>query len=181
MENIKNMLQNKIFVRPDRALCISMIISLFIAFFSFIVGTQLAGVFQANLSSIQLTIFEVFVHNTMISLLLLAGVFSYGLVSFILIIMNFAVFGMQVNTMISHIGFLSMANKIVWHSFLELPAIILATAFGFYFFVSQIILEQDLNWKNLGRQLRMIIILIIPLNFLAAMIEVLISNRVGDL
>ncbi|WP_180366900.1 stage II sporulation protein M, partial [Oenococcus oeni] len=102
-------------------------------------------------------------------------------ISFILIISNFAIFGMQINTMISRVGFLLMANKIIWHIFLELPAIILAATFGFYLFVSQIILEKDFNWKNLGQQLRTVIILVMPLNFLAAVIETLVSNRIGDL
>ncbi|EAV39172.1 stage II sporulation protein M [Oenococcus oeni ATCC BAA-1163] len=181
MENTKNMLQNKIFIRPDRVFNISMIISLFVAIFSFIIGTQMTGLFQPDLSSAQLTIFEVFIHNTTISLLLLVGVFSYGFISFVLIISNFAIFGMQINTMISRVGFLSMANKIIWHIFLELPAIILAATFGFYLFVSQIILEKDFNWKNLGQQLRTVIILVMPLNFLAAVIETLVSNRIGDL
>ncbi|MFT8323882.1 stage II sporulation protein M [Oenococcus sicerae] len=171
---------NKKMFAVDRALKISFLISCGLAILAFLIGTQLTGLFQSNDQTVTMSVIEIFCHNALISFILILSVFSYGLIALLLIASNFLIFGMQLTAMVTKVGFWHMTEKIFWHALFELPAIMIAASFGFYLFVSQLVLSQKFNRNKFCWLMTRLTSLVLALDLIASIVEVYVSNGIGE-
>lgn len=172
MKYLKNIIENYSFF----------IISIIFILLSFIVGFIMPSDIQHKwidfvkkyISNIQFNVFNIFLNNIFVSLLIIAGGLLFCLPSFILTGINFFSLGILTRFFLS-IGKLNVfIISLLPHSIIELPAIFISLLFGIKVFNFFHIEKHKFDGFFLDKIKKYILILIV-LFLIAALVEVYIT------
>lgn len=121
---------------------------------------------------------EIFINNTLISIIFICGILSLGLVSVGLLAFNGAYFGAALQYEINNRGILYTIRSILPHAIFEIPSMILSSSIGFLllvFLIKKAHSREENSFKYYIKYIGICSILIIIINVIAAVIEVNIS------
>ncbi|MDR1568620.1 MAG: stage II sporulation protein M [Streptococcaceae bacterium] len=169
MENLLHRVKNKPFL-------LSFLWALVIASIFFLLGINISGL-TADLHVQKLGFQEIFIHNLLLSLILLVSVITFGLISNILLSFNFLMLGIKVRALQDTYGFEVIINKVLRHGVFEIPQILLAGSFGLYFLTRKLTkqpirIDRDFVFLTLK-----ILLICLILNLISAYVEVNFSMK----
>ncbi len=158
---------------------VSLVLTITIFLLSSIVGYSIDLGFEQE--EFTATTKEIFLNNTTLCLYLILGMFTFGIMSFILLVINGIYLGSALNYYVENNGFEQMLYKFLPHAIFELPAIILSASIGFYLIV--FVIEKGSGRNNMPAKFYLghimkTIVLIIVLLFIAAFMESYISMKI---
>lgn len=143
----------------------------------FLVGTVLPGIFKISGLNENIDFFQLFFRNSLISLFLFFGVFSYGIISFLVSGINFLFFGMQIRAAVDKYSFLVVAKRIFSHAIFEVPSIIISSSFGLILLLHFFNYRQSVDWHRFFKNSFFIFTVVAFLNLAAALVETFVSSR----
>lgn len=164
------------FQKNNLAFKISIILSTIIFFTSSLFG------YFINLSFDKAKIYpnfiDIVINNSVLCFILILGVITLGLSSFILLILNGIYLGSALQYSINSVGLVSTLKLFIPHAIFEIPAIILSASIGFLL-ITCIVLKGHfkikINFKYFLKYFSICILIIAILIILAAFIESTIS------
>ncbi|MDR0920989.1 MAG: stage II sporulation protein M [Lactobacillales bacterium] len=151
------------------------IISIIIGGIAFYIGWGFSSTFSIDAQKPNYSVLDIFLNNEKVSLLIIIGVFSLGLIDIALLIYNFFIFGASIHFYADEFGIKNMLLKILPHGIVEIPSIFLASAFGFLLLYQLVKKNSNFRWKDFIFQGVEIMVITGILNFIAAFIEGTVS------
>ena len=139
-------------------------------------GEEFSGLMEL---SAPMVVFNIFTRNTFLSFVALVTGIAFGLIPLGFIALNGILIGVIIQMAQREMGFFFVVMAIVPHGVIELPMVFLSSAIGLKLGQELLcmLIDRDSNIKEeLIRGIRTFIILVIPLLFVAAFIEVYITS-----
>ncbi|MDR2660623.1 MAG: stage II sporulation protein M [Lactobacillaceae bacterium] len=172
MASLENLL-NKI---SQKTYAVSIMLTIGVTSMATLIGLNIFGL-PVTINNQKISMQNIFLHNIVISLILILSVFTFGIISNLLLIYNFFVFGVKTRALLEQYGLDALTHKVLIHGVFEIPVMILTGAVGSYLLVQKITKESiKINFKLFKLMIKIFIIAII-LSAIAAYIEVNFSMK----
>ncbi len=124
----------------------------------------------------------IFLNNTIKSLISLISGFFFGIFPFFFVFINGYLLGIVAFTKGSEVGFFTILLALLPHGVFEIPAVILASAYGMrlgVLFYRKVFKKEDVNISNaLKFFLRRFLRIVVPILLIAAFIETFITPAI---
>lgn len=127
--------------------------------------------------------FYIFINNTLIDLMAVFFFFLFGLVPIYFLLSNGFIIGLVTGEALKQASLLQIGAGLIPHGILEIPAFILSTSYGLWLgvkFWRKMFYNEPFK-GSLLETFRAFFYLILPLNFLAALVEVFITPVIYSL
>ncbi|KLV22159.1 MULTISPECIES: stage II sporulation protein M [Bacillus] len=156
----------------DKVMLFSIMLSIITLGISFFTGLNMKDSFVEN--HLELSFWDIFINNSVVSVLFFLGAITFGLLSFIYLFINGYYIGTTFAYKISSEGLQQTMELVFWHGLLEVPSLILSSSLGFVPLVLVIFSAHSRKKIRISKYLKysvVVMILVIILNALAALIE----------
>lgn len=123
---------------------------------------------------LELSFWDIFINNSVVSVLFFLGAITFGLLSFIYLFINGYYIGTTFSYKISSEGLQQTMELVFWHGLLEVPSLILSSSLGFVPLILVIFSAHSRKKIRIRKYLKysvVVMILVLILNALAALIE----------
>ncbi|MFG6147546.1 stage II sporulation protein M [Halobacillus sp. B23F22_1] len=162
----------------DNVLIFSYVIALMIYVISYIAGYSMDIPYEE--ADISFNIWDIFVNNTIISLIFFAGILSFGFVNIGIAGIN----GFSIGSLMSYSSENLALGEILWniipHGVFEIPSLLISTSVGFLpilLLIKKAHSKKKINYRFYLKYIGLAFVLVLLLNIAAAVVEITITMK----